>query len=296
MARDLGGRGARPRISSTAARAMRHAFVSTASRYRWVRLTGELVRRDHEIVGTLLAAALAFRIFVWLLPCALIIAGLLGFGSSGGRTLSELARDTGLSPLTASLLENVGKQAEQSRMLAIGVGVGSLALASVALGRALDGVVNRVRPGACPRDATALVRAGRYSAVLLGTVAACLGGPLLRSVLHIPMVVLSIVMVAVFTLLGLPLLRAGQPGPSSALLPGAILFGLGLEALRTAAVQFLPGKLSRASELYGTLGVAAALLVWLMLMARFIVLAHVLNLLLLKQENPPRRSSDDNAP
>ncbi|WP_431928638.1 YhjD/YihY/BrkB family envelope integrity protein [Amycolatopsis tucumanensis] len=278
-------------MRTTAARA---GFASAAGRFPAVRLTGRVLRRDLEIAGPLLAAALAFRIFVWLLPCVLILVALLGFWWSG-TTLRELVRTTGLSPLTASLLENVGRQAEQSRLFALGVGIGSLAVASFTLGRALDGVANRVRPGTCPRDFTALARAGRYTAALLGVVVACLGGPLLESAMQIPAAVMSLVMAAVFTLLGLPLLRAGQSRPHRAFLPGAVLFGLGLEGLRAVAVHFLPGKLSRASELYGTLGVAAAVLVWLMLMARFVVLAHVLNLLLSEQEDRLPRSSDDSA-
>ncbi|MEU0466840.1 YhjD/YihY/BrkB family envelope integrity protein [Amycolatopsis sp. NPDC006131] len=278
-------------MRTTAARA---GFASAAGRFPAVRLTGRVLRRDLEIAGPLLAAALAFRIFVWLLPCVLILVALLGFWWSG-TTLRELVRTTGLSPLTASLLENVGRQAEQSRLFALGVGIGSLAVASFTLGRALDGVANRVRPGTCPRDFTALARAGRYTAALLGVVVACLGGPLLESALQIPAAVMSLVMAAVFTLLGLPLLRAGQSRPHRAFLPGAVLLGLGLEGLRAVAVHFLPGKLSRASELYGTLGVAAAVLVWLMLMARFVVLAHVLNLLLSEQEDRLPRSSDDSA-
>ncbi|MGW4592667.1 YhjD/YihY/BrkB family envelope integrity protein [Amycolatopsis thermoflava] len=272
--------------------AAREGFASTAGRFPAVRLTGRLLRRDLEIAGPLLAAALAFRLFVWLLPCVLILVALLGFWWSG-TALGEFVRTTGLSPLTASLLENVGRQAEQSRLIALGVGIGSLAIASFTLGRALDGVANRVRPGSCPRDFTALARAGRYTAVLLGILVACLGGPLLEAVLHIPTAVMSVVMIGVFVLLGLPLLRAGQPGPYRACLPGAVLFGLGLEGLRAVAVHFLPGKLSRASELYGTLGVAAAALVWLMLIARFVVLAHLLNLLLSEQEDLLPRSSDD---
>ena len=256
--------------------AARRDLVAAVARFPPVRTTGRLLRRDLEIGGPLLAAALAFRIFVWLLPCVLIVTALLGFWWSG-TSWRELVRDAGLSPLTASLLENVGRQAEQSRLLALGVGIGSLAVASFTLGRALDGVANRVRPGTCPRDATALVRAGRYAAALLGIVVACLGGPLVQAVLHIPVAVMSVLMVALFVLLGLPLLRAGRSKPYRAFLPGAVLFALGLEGLRAIAVHFLPGKLSRASELYGTLGVAAAVLVWLMLMARFVVFAHVLN-------------------
>jgi uncharacterized BrkB/YihY/UPF0761 family membrane protein len=51
----------------------------------------------------------------------------------------------------------------------------------------------------------------------------------------------------------------------------------GLEAMRLIGFYYLPHKLERSSELYGTLGVAAALLLWLTILARLIVLGHVLN-------------------
>jgi uncharacterized BrkB/YihY/UPF0761 family membrane protein len=62
--------------------------------------------------------------------------------------------------------------------------------------------------------------------------------------------------------------------------PGAALLAIGAEGLHLVAVLYLPGKLARASELYGALGVAASVLVWLALTARLLVLGQVLNAVL----------------
>lgn len=59
--------------------------------------------------------------------------------------------------------------------------------------------------------------------------------------------------------------------------------------MRLAAVLHLPSKLARASHLYGTLGVAAALLVWLPLFARLFVFGQVLNAVLAGRGTAPVR-------
>ena len=62
-----------------------------------------------------------------------------------------------------------------------------------------------------------------------------------------------------------------------ALLPGAALLGVGHALLELATVLYLAPKLTRAPALYGSLGSAATLLLWLFLMSRIIVAAAFLN-------------------
>jgi membrane protein len=52
-------------------------------------------------------------------------------------------------------------------------------------------------------------------------------------------------------------------------------------------VLYLPSRIARASQLYGTLGIAAALLVWLALIARLVVLGQVLNAVLAEPRQRP---------
>lgn len=67
--------------------------------------------------------------------------------------------------------------------------------------------------------------------------------------------------------------RWGNPAAAQ----GAVLVAAGVEAMRLVGFYYLPHKLQRSSELYGTLGIAAALLLWLAILARLIVLGNVLN-------------------
>jgi len=65
--------------------------------------------------------------------------------------------------------------------------------------------------------------------------------------------------------------------PPVALVPGAVLFAIGAMALQIVTVVWFPHHLQSKSEVYGTLGVSIALLLWAYLLGRLITLAAVLN-------------------
>jgi membrane protein len=70
------------------------------------------------------------------------------------------------------------------------------------------------------------------------------------------------------------------------LLPGALLFSLGAQVLHLVAVYYLAARLTRASVLYGSLGIAAAILFGLYLVGRLIVASAVLNAGLFMRQHP----------
>ena len=65
--------------------------------------------------------------------------------------------------------------------------------------------------------------------------------------------------------------------PWTAFLPGAIVVGLGLEALYVFTVFYLQIKLANASELYGALGLATTTLFFFFLVGRGVVWGAELN-------------------
>ena len=75
----------------------------------------------------------------------------------------------------------------------------------------------------------------------------------------------------------------------TALLPGAILFGIGIEALQVVIAYFIAPYALAKQGTYGALGVAAALLVGLFLISRLVVGAAVMNATL--AERQARRGS-----
>lgn len=272
----------------TRRRRLRVLLRNAAARHPCVAVAIEVARRDRWISGRLLAAALAFRLFLWLLPCALLVVALLGFGAGSNR---ELARKTGLGPVTGSVFEQIGAQAEQNRYVLAVLGAASLCLAGVALSQTFDSMNERIRPLVEGDSRGPLLRRSvRYTVVMLGFTVVCLAGPLLHSAAGLPVVVTSLCVLVTFAALAVLLLRTGTAASVAEVLPGALVFVAGLEILRLVAAYMLPAKLSRASELYGALGIAAALLVWLTLLARFMVLGQVLNAVLAERRANRRPS------
>jgi uncharacterized BrkB/YihY/UPF0761 family membrane protein len=237
-------------------------------------------RQDRSIGGTLLSAALAFRIFIWLLPCALLISALIGFTPSDDGSAGDLAKHAGLSPLIASLLDQVAAESRGGRFVTAGVALVLLAYAGVGLSRAMDGVRVRVWGPFERRGMRSVVgRAAAYSGVLLLLIIGNAGIAVLYGSTRLSGVLLSLLAVAFFLVIGALLLYSG-PFDWRAALPGAALVAVGVEVLRLVSTYYLPGRFERATQLYGALGFAAVALVWLTLLARLVVMGHVLNLVL----------------
>lgn len=262
-------------------RALGHRVRAAAGDHPTLATGIAVARRDIEVAGTLLAGALAFRLFVWLLPCCLLIAAALGFGGTSGPNPEELTRDLGVSPLTASVLGEVGAQAEHGRYVTALVGLVLLVWAGLTLARALDRIRDRVWHTRVERGPKpTLARAVRYNGALLLVVAGNLAAPVVVALTGHSPALISLPWLAFHTLVGTLLLSTGWPPRWRSVWPGALLTALGIEGLHLVSVVYLPGKLARASELYGTLGVAAAVLLWLALLARLLVLGQVLNAVL----------------
>jgi uncharacterized BrkB/YihY/UPF0761 family membrane protein len=62
-----------------------------------------------------------------------------------------------------------------------------------------------------------------------------------------------------------------------ALLPGAVVGAVGLEILKFVGGYYVPGAVTSASALYGTLGVVFATLAWLLFFGRLVVYSAVVN-------------------
>jgi membrane protein len=245
-------------------------------RHATVRLAVELARRDRAASGSVLAAALAARIFLWALPFALLATAVLGFLGAGSDALARLSGWLLPDPALREQLARAAAQAEQGRYVTASVGVALLVVATVGLGRAMDGVITGVWGLSRPGKGGRLRRATRYSGALVGIAAthvaalAVRGGPVAD-------VIAAAATFGAFVLLARAMLGAHGSGHGAGTAWGAVLVATGLEAMRLIGFYYLPHKLERSSELYGTLGVAAALLLWLTILARLIVLGHVLN-------------------
>lgn len=235
--------------------------------------TGEF---DRDSGGALLAGALAFRLFLWVLPAALVVAGCLGFVPPS--EASGNASDAGLGAATATAVAEAAAQAHQGRWLLLGFGLVTLYWASVTLARTLW-VATAL---AWQIPLVKLHRPARAAAVVTGALTVAMlagfGANWLRGQDRLWGMVASLAVVLVFTLLGwgaLCLLPHPADTTPKDLLPGGLVIGIGSQVLHLVTVLYLADRVT--TELYGALGTAATLLLWGYLLARTLIGASTVN-------------------
>jgi uncharacterized BrkB/YihY/UPF0761 family membrane protein len=260
--------------------AARAAIEARRPRVSSVDATLSAYERDRERAGFLLAGALAYRLFLWLLPFTLVVVGGLGFlEASDHDNPSDLADKLGVVGLASQSVSEAAADAEHARFIALLIGIPTLYLASlgaIKAFRAVSALAWGIPAGPLGRKPLAVLGC-------LGVIAAFITitfiGTAIRHEAAGPGVVATLLIGIAFVwlaFLGLWVL----PRPSvhwTAVLPGAITIGLGMQAIHLVNVYFISYRISSSSETYGALGVAAALLLSLFLISRLFVAGVILN-------------------
>ena len=271
----------RLRTEALQARARHIADRAEAERTRHSSLdaTFEVVDRDVEVGGGIIAGALAYRFFIWLLPFALVLVAGLGIASDAASTTpTEAATRLGLAGIVSNSVATAAKSS--GRWYALLVGIPVLFVATRSVLRVLIGAHRLVWTdlrAAAPRPTP------RATARLLGLslaffLASGIAGAARAWSFAVGLVV-SLVMIAPYAgfwllvSIRLPHRDAGW----MSLIPGALLFGVGIEVIQLVTAYVIgPMSLSKQGT-YGALGIAAALLVGLFMISRLMVGTAVLN-------------------
>lgn len=284
--REHGALGSNGRLKGLVSTARRRADAAWAAvearrpRTPSVDATLSTYERDRERAGFLLAGALAYRLFLWLLPFTLVIVGGLGFLEAASHDQpSDLAENLGVVGLASKSVSEAGADAEHTRFVVLIIGVLALYVASlgaIKAFRTVSALAWGVPAGPIPRKPLAVLGClGIIAAFFVVTFA----GTAIRhespglGVIATLMIGIAYVWLAYLGLWVLP----KPPVHWTAVLPGAIAFGLGLQAIHLINVYFISYRISTSSETYGALGVAAALLLSLFLLGRLFVFAVMLN-------------------
>ena len=251
------------------------------SRHASVELGWSLYEGDSSIGGGLLAGALAYRLFVLLLPTSLLLVSGLGlYAGAADKSTRQVTREAGLHGLFAS---NVAATASGgARWLVFILMIPAVLYAAAKLYRALAIVHALVwhstgRAGRTTRRGVAVLLG-----VLLATVVSTeivgwirrhdqLGGVA-------ALVVYTVVVGGAWLALSLQLPHGGARWTS--LLPGAVLFGVGLLGVNVFNVYVTARLVEDRANTYGALGVATALLFSLVLVGRVAVVSAELNAVL----------------
>jgi uncharacterized BrkB/YihY/UPF0761 family membrane protein len=239
----------------------------------------EMAERDGDVGGGIIAGALAYRLFIWLLPLALIAVAGLGFAADATSESPEgTAESVGLEGLISSSITNAANS--PNRWYALLIGIPVLIWATRSVLRVLIGAHRLVWldvRAAAPKPKLV------PSLTLLGFLL-CFGivstaASAVRAWSTGPGVLATMLALVPYT--GLWLLVSvrlpHRDAPWAALLPGAAVFAAGVELFHAVLVYVItPWALAKQGT-YGALGVAAALLVGLFLISRLVVGAAVVN-------------------
>jgi uncharacterized BrkB/YihY/UPF0761 family membrane protein len=248
-------------------------------RHRSVDVFFEMVDRDSEAGGGIIAGALAYRFFIWLLPLALVcVAGLGIAADAADETPESAAKTLGLAGLVSN---SVASAAEGSRRwYALVVGIPILLYVTRGVLRALIGAHRLLWAdvrAAAPRPTW--LASLRLLVLILGFGVVSALASAVRAWSPAPGVLVTLVVVLPYAALWL-LISVRLPHRDAgwtALIPGALLVGLGVEILQLVSAYVIGPYALAKQGTYGALGIAAALLFALYLVSRLITTAADLN-------------------
>ena len=229
----------------------------------------------------MLAGALAFRLFVPLLPFALLVVAILGYATSENADApGDVAHSLGVREATMSSIADSAKLSNGDRISVIAFGLFALLVASFSAVRALR-AIHALAWGMplrrFPRAPAAALAFIGWGLLFFGIWA--LGG-WARGSLGPAGIPVTVALLGGFFALWLAVSRMlpHPPGlPWRAFVPGAVLVALGMEGIHLATVLYISHKAEQASASYGAIGASLVLLLWLYLLGRLIVAAAFLN-------------------
>jgi membrane protein len=237
-----------------------------------------IYRRDRQISGTVVGSAIAFRLFLFFVPLLLFLVGVAGF-ISNSVDADEFNEEARLTGSLAAQIEAALSQPTQTRWFAVliglfGIGTTGYSLSKVMVASSALGWQLPDRPKASPKVIGAfvgLIAGIGLVAIVINWIRAELG----LGVASISFLAAFCIYVIAWLIVSMVLPKATtDPG---ALLPGAAIVALTLTGMQAVSQLLIPGRVSRASALYGTFGATIVTLGWFFILGRAIVLGIVCN-------------------
>ncbi len=250
---------------------------------------------DADVGGGILAGAVAFRMFLFMVPFVYVVFTIIGLvADTANENPAELAKTVGITGVLASAVVNTQDQSAWTQLILVTGATMALIITARSLIKTLF-VVNwliwrtpRVKPtGQRP----ILVLIGL--ALVLSVLGAVLND--LRSSAGILGTVLMICLVAAVAFgvwWWVSWLLPHASVPARALIPGAILWAIGVEVLHLLTTFWIGPLVARKSNTYGAVGIALAVLFWVYVLGRIIVGSAGLNATLWQRQEEHRRSAE----
>ncbi len=236
--------------------------------------------RDAETGGGVLSAAVAFRVFLFMVPFVFFFV--VGFGFASDATNGDpngLGNSVGITGLFAAAVKGAGDLSTAQRLTALFVSGFALVLgsrAAVKVLRITHGLIWRVP---IPKLASATRAAGIFVGLIAVAVLVGVGVSALRSQ-SLMLGIVGMLMSAVAPF-GMWLLVSWwlphAECPWWALVPGAAVVAVGTLVLHAATVYWFSYAIRAKSETYGTIGASLALLLWAYMLGRIVTAGAAAN-------------------
>lgn len=273
------------------------------ARRRWplLELPVELFRRWIRVNASVLAGHLAFRIFLFIIPLLLVLVSALGLASSSGVDVGEQGEQMRMGQALARSLADASSDAERGATPVAIIGLVALLSAASGLVSALRLVVAtswEIPVKGAPRS-----KVKTMGWLVPGVILILLGVGVRQWLSRRGLVLegfgaLVGISLNTLTLLGLFWILPRRCRRLVELVPGAITLAAGFTGLNIAGAVYFTGKLQQSSQVYGALGVAVTVLVYLFFLGQIVVLATLVNAVwydrasILDQQDGDRRRAD----
>jgi uncharacterized BrkB/YihY/UPF0761 family membrane protein len=271
-----------------AAQQLRARIDAVRASSQLVETAFRLDERRRLVGGIVLAGALAFRFFLFLVPFVFVFFVGLGLFSSAASP-EDSASLVGLEGVAATMLEDVAANSTGVKLTALVAGLASTLWAAFGLTTVMRTVHSLIwreppqrqkHPWAGPLMVVATIAVFAAGARLLTVAREELGAVGMGMTLGAVAAV-----AAAWTLLSFFLPRAAGSTWHD-LLPGAIAVGAGVQAIHLATVLYLAGRFADMSDRYGALGAALGLLSWAYLIGSLVVYGAIVNAVMFERSSP----------
>lgn len=237
---------------------------------------------QNESGGGLLAGALAFRFFAFIVPFVFVLVMGIGLGTDvAGADIQEVARRSGITGVAAVALQSGATASDVVRWTTFLVSLVAVLIGARNFTRALW-VANALLWNVPLRKMAHPTRAGLAFIGLF--VAATLLLRLtyaLRTVSFMGFLVSIPLYAAVLAAVWLLCAARLFPRPAGVtwrdVLPGAVLFGVGAQALQVVTTLWIAPSTESKSATYGAIGAALTILLWAYILGRLVTGAAALN-------------------
>jgi membrane protein len=258
--------------------------------------TFRAIEHDVERGGIVLAGAVAFRVFLFLVPYVFVLVVGFGVASDAADTNpADAARSAGIGGLVANAVGGAADLSGFSRAAALVVGLIALVFGTRALLKVLRivyGLIWGVQPPKLQKSGKAmlaivgLATAAFVYASLLDDIRDRSPGLGLLGILVSAIIPFSI---ALLVNVYLP----HQPTRWPDLIPGAIVLTIGVLGLHLVTVYWIAHQVESKTDTYGAIGAALAILLWAYFLGRLITASAVVNASLWqrRKEHAERRAA-----